>query len=105
MKQTLVEDDGLLRADAQAAKVLHPTNGSFDRPSSSVATQQSSVLCDLLRPPIRSMRCGHLDDVVGHFLVQSIALVIPVPDDPLGYRLGRHQVKQSLNSPVIVGGG
>ena len=104
MKQTLIEDGGLLPADAQAAKVLHPANGAFNGPAAGVASQRSAVLRDILRLPIGSVWSNHLDALPGHFLVQSIAVVRPVTDDPLRHRFGQHEVKQPLGQAALVRG-
>ena len=95
MKEALELRGGLLPADAQSAIILEPRDRALDRPSSTVSPQASAILS--LRLPIRAMRRDQIGALRRQFIIESIAVVRFVADEPIGCETGQHEVKEMLN--------
>lgn len=83
MQEALEEHGGLLVADAQAAEVLEPGDRTFHRPATAVSSQRATVLGHVLRPAAPAVRRNHLDALIVQVLVERIAVVRLVADDPI----------------------
>lgn len=107
MEEGLEERGRLLPSNAEPAVVVQPGDGAFDGPSSLVATQRPTVLGLVLGESIRPMRRDELDAPFGERLVEGVAVVGLVTDDPLGQRIGNHEVEELLGEVTLdsMGGG
>ena len=102
MKKALKQHRRLFPADAQPPEVLQPGDGSFDFPSSFVATQGSAVLSLVFGQAVLPVWRDQFGAALSQLVGQSVAVVGLVADDPLGRLLSEHEVKQSLHQPTLV---
>lgn len=66
----------------ESARVLQPGKEPFDFPAAFVAAQGASVLRQV--DPIGSMGGDHRDAAVGQALVERVAVIGSIADEPLG---------------------
>lgn len=96
------EHGGLLVADAQSAEVLESRDGAFEGPATHVPTQGTSVLGHVLSLAAPAVRRDQLDALPSQVVVEHVAVVGLVADDPLGVFDGQHEVQQALDQRAFV---
>lgn len=105
MEEPLEEHGGLLPADAEPAVVLEPGDGAFDGPPTSIASEHSPVLRDVLRLAIAPMRRDEVAAHAGELIVERVAVVGLVAADAIGRHACEHEVEEALDELALVGRG
>lgn len=89
----------VLIADCNTAKVVEPGEQPLDFPTAAVAAQGSKILGLSPIPPIRG---DHLNVKLGQqVLVQSVAVVGLVSDQPLRRALGKSTLKSVFDKSYL----
>ncbi len=89
----------ILIADCNTTKVVEPSEQPLDFPTAAVAPQRPKILGLSSIPPIRS---DHLDAKLGQqVLVQSVAVVGLVSDQPLRRALGKSTLKSVFDKSYL----
>ena len=71
-----------LPASDQSAEVMQPGEEPFDLPAALVAAKLTAILGEV--DAIAAMRGDEFDSAVGEGLIEAVAVVGGVPDEPLG---------------------
>jgi len=97
MQHTFEHDGRFFPADAQAPVVLQPTDGAFNDPTSFVSSQRAAVLCFAVGLAIAAMGSDQFNPIRSQSLIERIAVIRLVTDDPFGPSIGEHEVEQLLH--------
>lgn len=89
-----------LPANAQPSIVLEPCDRAFHRPAPTIASQTPSIL--RLHLPARTMRRDQIRALAGHLIIELIAVVRLVADEPIRRENGEHEVEQMLYDAAFV---
>ena len=92
----------VLVPDYQAAVILQPGIEPLDLPAPPIAAQDPAILGSRLRP-IAPVGGDQLDPALRQAAVQGIAVIGPVPDQPLGERRGEALGEERLDEGGFVG--
>lgn len=99
MEEALEQHGGLLVPEAESSEVLEPRDRAFDGPAAFVPAQGSAVLRGVLGRAALAVRPDHLDALLREVVVEQVAVVGLVADDPIGVAGRGHEVEESLDEP------
>ena len=91
----------ILPTDHQTAKVMQPGKQTFDLPTAAIAAQFAAVLGARLAA-IMLMRSNQLDALLLQFVIQRIAVVSPVADQPLRRRRRETLLESGFDEPSFM---
>lgn len=102
MKEALKHGLGAFPADAEAAEVLEPADGAFDRPAAFVAAQRPAILGDVLGTAAGTVGRNHLHPLFGQLGIEPVAVIGLVTNESPGRLGAEHESEKFLHQAAFM---